>query len=276
MDSRLPGTIEIREKLIAKIAAERREMLLFSLLTILLTPAFIAASVFILLLAVNETSSRSILWDEATLVHAVALFLGSAVPMFFMRPAVQPGWNWRDGLWLAAGLAAYGFLLYVSYRMQLRQENPRLYWPLLIGSAIVMLGMLGRGYVPRDHYYVRPGEWNLTDSPFQRHAERSEFWLGFATAFPGLLLGSYGNIFGSGWLWRGLSDRGLRLAADVLHALGSRDVRGAEQKLRTVPAAEAGRVVRWLLKLNLIRGDAGGRGLSSEGERFLGISQWTV
>ena len=273
---RPPGVLEIREKLIATVAAERREILLFSALTILLTPAFIAVSAFVLLLAVHDTSARNVLWDDATLVHATACFLGYAVLGSFVRPAAQPGWSWRDGVWLLAGLALFGLILYVSYAKPLRQENPRLYWPLVVGSALLMLGLLGRGYVPRDHYYVRPGEWTLTDSPVERHAERADFWLGFAVAFPRLLLGSYGNIFGSGWLWLGMSDRGLRTAAEVLYALGSHELRTAEQKLRSLPAAEGGRVVRWLLRLNFVRNEDGRIGLTSQGERFLGISQWTI
>jgi hypothetical protein len=272
MAGRLAGTLQIREKLRATIASERREILFFSVLTILLTPVFIALSVVVLLLALHETDPRPALWDEATLVHAVVLFLGSSVAMFFIRPGV----SWRDGLWLAAGLAAFGLLLHLSYGKPLRQENPSLFWPLFAGSAMLMLGLLGRGYVPRDHCFVRPGEWDITDSPFERHAQRVDFWLGFAVAFPRLILGSYGDIFGSGWLWRGMGDRGLRTAADVLHALGSHDPRSAEQKLRALPAAEGGRVVRWLLRLKLLRKEGGRLGLGSEGERFLGISQWTV
>jgi hypothetical protein len=45
---------DIRRKLIDSIASERRDTLVFSLLTVLLTPAFIALSVVILMIALNQ------------------------------------------------------------------------------------------------------------------------------------------------------------------------------------------------------------------------------
>jgi hypothetical protein len=273
-----PATSEIRRKLIDTMAGERRELLVFSFLTVLLTPAFIALSVVVLLLALNqlEHSHPSVLWDERVLVHATAGFLGASCGMFFVKPSGQPGLSWKDLVWFAAGLAVLAWILYLSYVSPLRRENPRVFWPLYTGLSILMLGMLGRGYVPRDHYYMRPGEWSMSDPPGDRQAEETDFWLGWASAFPGLLLGSYGNIFGSGWLWEGLNDHGLWTAADVLHSLGSRDPRRAEERLRSLPPKESGRIVRWLSRLEFLRRVRGTLGLTSAGERFLGISEWTV
>jgi hypothetical protein len=201
-----PPTSEIRRKLIDTIGAERRDMLVFSFLTVLLTPAFVALSVVVLLLALNQLdhSHGRVLWDDRVLVHTTAGFLGASCGMFFVKPGSQPGLSRKDLIWFAAGVAVLAWILYLAYLSPLRRENPRWFWPLYAGLSILMLGMLGRGYVPRDHDYMRPGEWSLSDSPGDRQAEETDFWFGWASAFPGLLLGSYGNIFGSGWLWGGL------------------------------------------------------------------------
>ncbi len=196
--------------------------------------------------------------------------------MFFVKPGNHPGLSGWDLLWLAAGLALLGAILYLSYASPLRKANPHGFWPLYGGLAIATLGVLGRGYVPRDHDYVRPGEWTIADSPSDRQAEQTGFWFGWASAFPGLILGSYGNIFGSWWLWEGLGDHGLWSASEVLHSLGSRDQKGAENRLRVESPKESGRIVRWLLRLELVRKVEGKLGLTSAGERFLGISEWTV
>ncbi len=278
MKARLPDPAQIRSKLLASVGAERRDALLFSILTIVLTPAFVALAVFITLVAVHKMGygESQVLWDAKALVHGTTMFLLVSCGAFFVRPDDHPGTEIRDLLWLGLGVVLLAIILLLTYVSELRTESPRVFWPLYGGLVIATLGLLGRGYVPRDHYYVRPGEWSWDDSPVEREIEQAGFWFGFASAFPGLILGSYGNIFGSGWLWQGLSERGAWLGAEVLHALGARDAKSADGRLRAAPSKESGRVVRWLVRLKYIRRSDRTLELTSEGERFLGISEWTV
>jgi hypothetical protein len=278
MSARLREPHEIRAALAQAIRAERRDALLFSVLTVVLTPFFLAISLFILLVAVYAISSSgfatSSVWTGDGFLHGTNFLLLLMIPGFLIRPQGQPRSVKSDIAWVLAGLCVGGLILYLSYSHSPRCSSPRLFWWAYFGLAILLLGLLGRGYVPRDHYYVRPGEWRMGETSAANDIEQADFWLGFAVAFPRLVLGAYGDIFGSLWLWQGLDERGLLLASDVLHALGARDFSQAEGRLRSAPPGESGRVLRWLYRLGYLRNASGHIGLSSDGETFLGVSEW--
>jgi hypothetical protein len=269
--------LEIRKALIDAVARERRDKLIFSVSTILLTPALVALAVFFLVLAVQRSrSSDAPLMSGEHLVHGTNMFLLSMMGFFFIPPEGHPGTEGRDLVWWALGLLVIGLIVYFSYRSPLRVQQPSIFWPLYGTLAFVMLGVLGRGYVPRDHYYVRPGEWSFGDSAVEQDLEQGEFLFGFAQGFAVMVLGSYGDILGSGWLWNGLDERGLWVAAEVLHDLGAKNLRQAEERLRQTSPQEAGRVVRWILKMGYVRIVDRHYELTPDGERFIGVSQWTV
>ncbi|HXX94214.1 MAG TPA: hypothetical protein VEN81_11315 [Planctomycetota bacterium] len=281
MSPSLPEPGEIRRRLEEAVQAERKDALTFSVLTVILTPAFVAVAVFILLVALHQLTWGPAgrgggIWSGGALVNGTALFLGAACVAYCFRGSGQPGFGKEEVAWLGAAIGGLAGLLLLAYGTPLREAHPGAFWPLFWGITLVLLGILGRGYVPRDHDYVRPGEWNYGESMFETEARETNFWLGWVVAFPRLLLGSYGDLFGSLWLWEGMGEGAAQIAVDVLGAVGRGDPKAALDRVRRAPPAESGRALRWLARLKYVRFLDRGWVLSSEGESFLGVGRWTV
>ncbi|HJV36631.1 hypothetical protein [Geomonas sp.] len=118
---------------------------------------------------------------------------------------------------------------------------------------MAMLGCFGKAYEPGDNYYLGwTGGPILIDDPFtiRDDIDRAHISLGFASAAANLILESYGGIFGSRWLWRGLTESELNDAAAVLCKLAQQDLRGASAAVRNPQSAA--NVFRALSKLDLI------------------------
>jgi hypothetical protein len=91
-------------------------------------------------------------------------------------------------------------------------------------------------------------------------------------AFSHLILDSYGAIFGSCWLWRGLQESELTTSVAVLQGLATRDAAGAMSRIHGVTMGSAANSVRALVKLDLVVMENGRPRLSMKGRSFLDVN----
>jgi hypothetical protein len=281
---KVPQPSDIRVSLSRAISAERRDALLFSILLIILTPFFIAIAIVAILygLDTNQNPLQSSRWHRAwpwegmRWINAFNLFLYTTLGGFFLRSANDARLTWKNMVWWLAAGGSVAFVTYLSYSTPLRETDPRLFWYLYGGAGFVTLGFLGVGYVPSDDHFAPLQDLSFSDPTLSRPVEEVDVPDGFLTVIPGILFSSYGNVFGSFWLWHGLNDRGLWIAAEVLYGFAIKDMARTEHSLRAAVPVQAGRVIRWLKRLEFLRGPRERLELTAQGERFLGISEWTV
>jgi hypothetical protein len=276
MTSPAPQSGRLETELLEAMKEERLDALKFSILTVILTPAFVAIAWFILILATAQiSSSRS---DEGLFisgngfVHATTIFLLLACGSFFIPQSGHPKKTAADYLWLALGVGVLGVLAILTYASSLRQTHPGFFWGIYGIFSIGILGLVGRGYIPGDEDYVRFEDWGLDDQALDRADREAGFWIGWAVAFPRLILGSYGSLFGGLWLWQDLESSSLRVAADLLRLMGARDFAAVDACLRSANDAVSGRALRWLHRLELVRRTREGLRLTSDGESLVARS----
>ena len=199
-------------------------------------------------------------------VTGVNLSLVFMVVSFFLRPKPTYKQDKRDRTWV---VAAFGFLcviVAISYATSLAKTHPMFFWPVYFLLALSMLGCMAHAYEPKEHYYL---SWAAGASSFEYGTDRDHIALGFATALAGLITESYSDILGSTWLWRGLDRRELSGAVELLQALAAKDSRRATACTRRLGKASALRVVRALVKLDMIIIHEGHPYLSLKGREFL-------
>ncbi len=264
---------ELREALRDAMGRERRDALLFSVLTVLLTPAFLAIAVLLALWALNDAEFSRIDPRVRPVPFLTGLNAGLVLlfASFFARP--KAAWQVRasDLAWVGGATLALAAIFLLSYATPLAARNPEAFWILYGSLTLLLLALLGHAYVPKDHYYVRRGDWRIT---LDHEFEHAHFRLGFAVALPRLILGSYGDILGSFWLWRGLDGSGTELAARLLHALASGDPAATRGLLTRAPDRDLAPVLRWLSRMGLVSVDGRAPRLTSRGEKFTGTSAW--
>jgi len=114
------------------------------------------------------------------------------------------------------------------------------------------------------------------DDPFtiQDDIDRAHIGLGFAVSISHLILDSYGSIFGSRWLWRGLQESDLTASVALLQGLATRDASGVMSRVRALAKGSAVDIVRALVKLDLVVIDKGRPRLSRKGREFLELKAW--
>jgi len=281
---RLPQPADIRVSLVKAISAERRDALLFSILLIILTPAFTALAIIVILYGLDNDVDplrssrwhRAWPWEGMRWINGFNVFLYATLGGFFLRSANGSRLTWKNMAWWLSAGGAVAFVTYLSYYTSLRETDPRLFWYLYGGGGFVTLGFLGAGYVPGDDHFAPSREMSFPDPTLSRPADEVDVPDGFLTVIPGILFSSYGNVFGSFWLWRGLDDRGLWIAAEALYGFATKDRARTEHSLRAATPHQSGRVIRWLKRLEFVRGSRERLELTPQGERFLGISEWTI
>lgn len=254
---------------------DRHDALVFSLLTVLLTPVFLAIAVVLIVAMAYYADLPFVdyLGFWKSFLTGLNLSLTFMFIAFFVTPRRRP--KRADLAWVGGAILLFGLMAALCYGTKLVSTSPGLFWPVYGGLVIGMFGFLGHAYEPKDDYYL--GWWGgRIDDPFtiEDDVNRAHVALGFAAAFPRLLVGSYAEIFGSLWVWRGLEPVELSAATDVLHALASCDFQRSADRLRRLPPHSAARVVRALGKLKLVRTGPDGPRLTSEGEKLTGVSSW--
>src|SRR6185369_310199 len=264
----------LRAKLRDTCASARRDAGTFAILTVLLTPLALTAAVLMLFFALALVDLPVIdhLGYALSVVTGVNLCLAFMLGAYFLRPKEEYQRQGSDDTWLLVAFGLFCVILALSYCTPLAKSHPALFWPVYLLLTLTMLGCVGYAYVPGDDYYLG---WTagplLMDNPFtlQDDIDRAHIGLGFAVSIAHLILSSYGEIFGSRWLWRGLEERELAASVALLQGLAARDASGLMSRIRELSRGAAADIVRAMVKLELVVMDKGKPRLSLKGREFL-------
>lgn len=273
MAGKLKSVEDIREALRETVGETRRDALVFSVSTILISLFLFGGAIALILMLVRRSAAGGGIPPATArgICTGANVFVGS---MFLALLAGQKV-SRAAGVWLAGSAILFAVLLGLSYLTPLPHAAPSVFWIAYMFIAFVLMGLLGNAYAPRDDYYLG---WfgGRMDDPFtyRDDIDREHIALGFAVAIPRMLVASYGDLFANAWLRKGLEPRMLQAAAEVLHALGGVEPDAPQDRLRRAASADAIHILRWLDKLGLVRPEGGKLRLTSDGEKFIGISDW--
>jgi hypothetical protein len=165
----------------------------------------------------------------------------------------------EDKYFVIASLALWICLIALSYGTSLMERSPKMFWILYLVLAFTVLGCIGHAYEPKKDYYLGWAiyRYGFIDDPltFEDDIDRAHISLGFAMAVPYLFMRSCSDIFGSTWVWRGFKEREISGAVKLLQAVRSSDLIRAKGCLELLGEASATRVVRALVKMDMISTD---------------------
>ncbi len=271
-DQRINRMLRTKLKELCFIA--RRDAAVFAVLTVLLTPVAVAIFLMALFfcLAFVDLPFIDHLGYRISFITGANLCLAFLAASYFLRPkGSYQGQNY-DSNWLLTAAGVFCAILALSYLTTMAAAHPAGFWMLYILMALGMLGCIGHSYEPKDDYYLG---WTcgplLMDDPFtiEDDIDRAHIGLGFAVAISQLILESYGAIFSSRWLWRGLQESELAATVTLLQRLAARDTTGVLTPLREMRRESAVDIVRALVKLELVVMDKGRPKLSMKGQEFV-------
>ncbi|BBA70055.1 hypothetical protein [Geobacter sulfurreducens] len=266
----------IRDRLRLSLDSARHDTATFAMLTVVLTPIFMVVGTIFLVftLMIVDVPVVDHLGYDASVATGANLSLAFMAASYFLRPKQDYQRGRRGYPWLVVGASLFCVLLGISYGTTLPATAPGLFWSLYLVFALAMLGCIGHVYEPHDDYYVG---WVagpvLIDDPFtiEDDIDRAHLSLGLVGALSHLILSSYGEIFGSLWLWRGLKDHELSASVEFLKALAAKDPNRARTRMLSVGNASARDIMRALQKLEMILVVDGAPRLSMKGRELLGL-----
>lgn len=266
--------LALRSKLRDLCASARSDAKLFAVLTVLLTPFAVALAILMLLyaLALVDLPVIDHLGYRQSFVTGANLCLAFMAASYFLRPKEQYLRQDDDTTWLLVAFGLFCAILALSYATPLVQTHPGWFWPFYLLLVLAMLGCIGHAYEPRDEYYLGMMAGPiLMDNPLtvKDDIDRAHLGLGIAASVAHLILDSYGAIFSSRWLWRGLQESELNISVALLRGLAERDVSGVMSRIQALAKGSAADIVRALVKLELIVIDKGRPRLSMKGREFL-------
>ncbi|MBC8019293.1 MAG: hypothetical protein H7X83_12355 [Verrucomicrobia bacterium] len=269
----------LRTKLRDLCASAQRDATVFAVLTVFLTPLAATVAILILLFALAFVDLPLVdhLGYKLSFITGANLCLAFMAASYFLRPKEQYQRQDDDMVWLLLAFGLFCAILALSYTTPLAQTHPGWFWALYLLLALAMLGCIGHAYEPKGDYYLG---WTagplLMDDPFtiQDDIDRAHIGLGFAVSLSHLILDSYGAIFGSWWLWRGLQESEQTASVALLQGLASRDSSGVMTRMRALTKGSAVDIVRALVKLDLVVIDKGQPRLSMKGREFLDLKAW--
>lgn len=266
--------LALRSKLRDLCASARSDAKLFAVLTVLLTPFAVTLAILMLIyaLALVDLPVIDHLGYRQSLVTGANLCLAFMAASYFLRPKEQYLRQDDDTTWLLVAFGLFCAILVLSYATPLVRTHPGWFWPLYLLLVLAMLGCIGHAYEPRDEYYLGMMAGPiLMDNPLtvKDDIDRAHLGLGIAVSVAHLILDSYGAIFGSRWLWRGLQESELNISVALLRGLAERDVSGVMSRIQALAKGSAADIVRALVKLELVVVDKGRPRLSIKGREFL-------
>lgn len=237
----------------------RRDAIVFALLTVLLTPFLLCIAGLVFFFALMLAGGG--FFEELGSTYGVLWFC-----VAFLLLALFTTWRGQTSNgsvpWGAVGLVAAVALLVFTGPVGMSEG---VYLGLCGGLGFGALALMGRAYTPRDDYYL--GMRNGMDDPFtlRDDADRAHVAVGCALAIPGLVLGAFGEVFASRWLWSEIDDEIVRSAARLLVAAEQRNV---DEVMRTI-GHERGKVFELLERSKLARIRGSRVILTDEGKKLL-------
>jgi hypothetical protein len=245
-----PDIESVTRSLQVVLQKERREALVYTLLTVLCTPAFVAIASLVIACAAVYFLRRSIgPIDRAMAMYTgVIIFLAWAIASVPVNAQRSPTGFAADRTW-RAGVAVFLVLLVITYATPLHEHHPLLFGAAYVALSLLALGLAGQtqlNHPPPDvlRDYPAPEILRHYSRPdILRQAPRIE---GFPLAVAGFVVAAYGELLSASWLWVPPKPHEVRLAARVLCRLA------AESDRPLAPDTAGDRVVRLLFRLRLI------------------------
>ncbi len=262
----------LEHRLRVRFEAYRKDAIRFGVLTVLLTPAFLALSVWLLLMAALYVDLPFI--DQVGFAYSLAV--GITVSLGFMASSLwlRPTSPWQGGdnknSKLAAVWGCMGTLVALCHAEGWAANSPVTYWIVYGCVAIGMMSFLASAYAPHDHYYM--GVWNGLMDDFlttEDDIDRAHYMLGVVSAIPGMLMDSYIAIIGDRWLWKDLEEGTFPIAAQIMSAVSNETEFIPKTQLQDAPILPRGQALKMLIKMQFIRLNKGRLTLHSKGRDFL-------
>lgn len=198
-----PTVENVERRLAEALETERREALAYAVLTVALTPAFVAIAALIV-----TGVAGYIFWrdgsafdlDPVTFYTTVNVFLAyviASVPFGCGRRSAQMR---LDGSWLA-GATTFVVLVIATYGSPLLERHPALLALAYGVGSFAILGLMG---------------YSLYSDRADEDREREPTPLTPLLAVSGFILAAYGELTRSSWLWRAPGKDDVHVGAWVL------------------------------------------------------------
>ncbi|MCP4613306.1 MAG: hypothetical protein GY845_31840 [Planctomycetes bacterium] len=245
-----PDYKEVEKHLAAVIGKQRKEVIGYTVLTLLCTPVFVViASVMVFFIFVLMSRNHEFLLSASAIYTGLNIFLGSMI-MFVLRysnPPEEP--HEFDIGWLAA-VGFFLVLLILTYSSGFQQQFPVIFGIVYAVMGLFIMGLLGYAYMNNPV----PEESN-TENPFG-----SLFLL--VSAFIAM---SYGEIFRGSWLFFPPKPDEIRVSAWILCRLT------LENTWRLGSRTEERRVLSILARLKLVKMTENKLRLTPKGRDFVNL-----
>lgn len=258
----------IRRRLEVKFSEHRKETLIFTAVTILLTPVALLAAVLIIIAGIHYIGLD---FDDMAFLGGPSGFLNVGLVLLSLSFFVGRKGTWKGSVqWVTSGFAVV-LATIVWGTLPIQESTPVLFWVVYGFGFLLALSCLGRAYTPRDHYYL--GWLNgVVNDPFtlRDDAHRAHLSLGFAVALPKMIFEAYGHIFGSSWLWSKPRTFAFTAAAQVLLDAEQNDSDHLKKTLKTLDPRNLVIVMSLLQGMKLIQEGRSGMTLTRDGRKTIG------
>ncbi|HEY9824498.1 MAG TPA: hypothetical protein V6D19_03560, partial [Stenomitos sp.] len=133
--------VALRNSLRETIDKKRQDTMVFAVLTVILTPIFLAVATVVLIFALAFVDLPLVdhLGYAQSVVTGVNLSLAFMAASYFLKPKEPYQRRSTDQMWLLIGFAFYCVLLFLSYGTNLSHSHPVGFWSLYLGLALTML-----------------------------------------------------------------------------------------------------------------------------------------
>lgn len=222
---------KLQEELRGIFEKTRKEAVTFALLTVAITPFLLVLAGILLMTAMMVLGVEWLPDSEQGVLIFVSLFL-------FI--SLWSTWTHGDNqqTWIPLGLSVAVVILTATGPVG--PMSLRVHLGLSGALAFCALALMGRAYEPDD---------NLGAGIGPQQIDHMNVAVGCATAIPALVLGAFGEVFASSWLWNGIDERVVSSGARVLVAAHRRTL---DDVLPTI-GHERHRVIDLLRRAQLVR-----------------------
>ncbi len=233
------------------IRSRRADGVILAVLTALITPLLLVASILIATLLAFGGRTLEIVANGRAAVWATLFSLGVMFGVALYAPV--PRWGTADRRFILWALLPWVAMAALVWGAGWPTRTAGWLWPPFVALGLLTLALLGRAYEPREDYYLG---WfgGYMDDPFtlRDDVDRLHARLGFMVVLPMLLLGAWADLMGSVWLLHPPEDADLAGATELMLAMDLRDRAAIRDALTLRGARDSGRAARLLGHLGLI------------------------
>lgn len=240
----------VERKLARMLETERRDAMVYTALTVLATPVFVAIAALVVMATAGFVLTRL---HGVRIASAVAFYTTTNAFLAYMIVFVLVNANRSlsefrfETTWIA-GVALFVVLMAATYAAPLPQTHPLGFALAYIVMGLVVLGLIGQVRLPDDIAQVPKGE-NL--------------FFALILAVSGFIVTAYGQIAHSSWLWVPPKPDEVRLGAWLLCKLAT------DPDSAISSDAVTGRIAEVLVRLKLIGVTEAGAALTHKGLEFM-------